>query len=69
MTDKVKQFKQYVKQSRENHVLTVISSNVEKLLYEGNIVITTTKRIKEECYANNDHIITFEDLLAIASRL
>lgn len=46
-----------------------ISSNVEKLLYEGNIVITTTKRIKEECYANNDHIITFEDLLAIASRL
>lgn len=46
-----------------------ISDNVEKLLYEGNIVITTTKQIKEECYSNNDHIITFEDLLEIALKL
>ena len=43
-----------------------ISDNVEKLLYEGNVVITTTKKIKNECYANNDHLITFEDLLSIA---
>ncbi len=46
-----------------------ISDNVEKLLYEGNIVITTTKSIKEECYLNNERIITFEDLLSIASKL
>lgn len=46
-----------------------ISDNVEKLLYEGNIVITTTKSIKEECYPTNERIITFEDLLSIASKL
>ena len=46
-----------------------ISDNVEKLLYEGNIVITTTKNIKEKCYPNNERIITFEDLLLIASKL
>lgn len=46
-----------------------ISENVEKLLYEGNIVITTTKGIKEEFYKDNQHIITFEDLLEIAASL
>ena len=46
-----------------------ISDNVENLLYEGNIVITTTKNIKDKYYANNDRIITFEELLSIASNL
>ncbi len=46
-----------------------ISDNVEQLLYEGNIIITTTKKIKEECYQNNERIITFEDLILTALKL
>lgn len=43
-----------------------ISDNVKQLLYEGNIIITTTKRIKEQYYSDNDRIITFEELIAKA---
>ena len=46
-----------------------ISDNVEQLLYEGNIIVTTTKKIKEECYQNNERIITFEDLILTALKL
>lgn len=46
-----------------------ISDNVEQLLYEGNIIITTTKKIKEECYQNNERIVTFEDLILTALKL
>lgn len=40
-----------------------ISPPVLQNLSEENIVITTTKSIKNKCYKNNEEVITFEDLL------
>lgn len=40
-----------------------ISDDVLRLLYEGNIIVTTTKDIKDEFYSDSTRIITFEDLI------
>lgn len=44
-----------------------ISNPVLQSLSEENIVITTTKSIKDKYYKNNVEVITFEDLLQICS--
>lgn len=44
---------------------TTISSDVLNTLYEANIQVTTTKRIKEQHYTSNSRILTFEKLLEI----
>lgn len=42
-----------------------ISDDVLETLYESNIRITTTKRIKEACYPNNKRVLDFERLIDI----
>ena len=42
-----------------------ISDDVLETLYESNIRITTTKRIKEACYPNNKRVLAFERLIDI----
>lgn len=42
-----------------------ISQEVFDTLYEANIQVTTTRRIKEEHYKSNNRVLTFEDLIAI----
>lgn len=44
---------------------TSISQDVLNTLYEANIQITTTERIKNEYYTNNDRVLTFEKLIKI----
>ena len=44
---------------------TTISSDVLNTLYEANIQVTTTKKIKEQYYASNSRVLTFEKLLEI----
>lgn len=46
---------------------TAISDEVLATLYESNIRVTTTKSIKNECYADNVRVLTFERLLKICS--
>ena len=42
-----------------------ISQEVFDTLYEANIQVTTTRRIKEERYNSNNRVLTFEDLISI----
>lgn len=42
-----------------------ISQEVFDTLYEANIQVTTTRRIKEEHYKTNNRVLTFEDLIGI----
>ncbi len=42
-----------------------ISDDVLKTLYEANIQVTTTKRIKETYYPGNDRVLDFEKLIRI----
>ena len=42
-----------------------ISKEVLDTLYEANIQVTTTKRIKEERYKDNSRVLSFEDLISI----
>lgn len=42
-----------------------ISNDVLNILYESNIQVTTTKRIKDSKYMNNSRVLTFEDLISI----
>ena len=40
-----------------------ISNEVLETLYESNIRLTTTQRIKAQCYPNNRRVLTFEQLI------
>lgn len=54
--------------AREMFLVTLdenISKEVLDTLYEANIQITTTKRIKECRYKNNNRVLTFEELITI----
>lgn len=42
-----------------------ISQEVFNTLYEANIQVTTTRKIKEERYKSNNRVLTFEDLISI----
>ncbi|WP_029609004.1 type II restriction endonuclease [Mycoplasma simbae] len=42
-----------------------ISNDVLNTLYEANVQVTTTKRIKETKYKDNHRVLTFEDLIEI----
>ncbi len=42
-----------------------ISNDVLRTLYEANIQVTTTKRLKETKYVRNNTVISFEDLINI----
>ena len=42
-----------------------ISKEVLDTLYEANIQVTTTKRIKESKYKDNNRVLSFEDLIGI----
>ena len=42
-----------------------ISKEVLDTLYEANIQVTTTKRIKEERYKDNSRVLSGEDLISI----
>ena len=42
-----------------------ISNDVLNTLYESNIQVTTTKRIKDKYYTNNSRVLTFEELIEI----
>lgn len=35
------------------------------MLYEANIQVTTTKRVKESKYKDNNRVLSFEDLIGI----
>lgn len=54
--------------AREMFLLTLdenISKEVLDTLYEANIQVTTTKRIKESKYKDNNRVLSFEDLIKI----
>lgn len=44
-----------------------ISNDVLDTLYEANIQVTTTKKIKDQFYPGNDRVLTFEKLMEICS--
>ena len=57
--------------AREMYLATLdenISDEVLETLYESNIRITTTRRIKEQHYANNRRVLDFERLVEICDQ-
>lgn len=44
---------------------TRISNDVLNTLYEANIQVTTTKKIKDKYYKDNHRVLTFEKLIEI----
>lgn len=54
---------------REMYLATLddsFSAETLRILYEANVIVVTTKKIKEEKYKNNNRVITFEEMLQIA---
>lgn len=53
---------------REMYLATLddnISDETLRIMYEANVIVVTTRMNKENNYARNNHVITFEEMLAI----
>lgn len=53
---------------REMYLATLddsITQETLQILYEANVIIVTTRRHKHQCYNDNPHIMTFEELIGV----